>query len=58
MSQIVKTNDGSYILMCKGAESSIFPRLKIQNDWQENIMNLERIIMNYAKAGLRAIVFA
>ena len=44
--------------MCKGADSAIFPRLKFSNDQDRKLDELKKVVMNYAKAGLRTMVFA
>ena len=44
--------------MCKGADSSIFPRLKFKQDREKQIEKLQQVILNYANAGLRTMVFA
>ena len=45
-------------MMCKGADSAIFPRLKFAQDREQEIEKLEPVVMNYANAGLRTMVFA
>lgn len=45
-------------MVCKGADSAIFPRLKFTHDKENQIKILQQVVMNYANAGLRTMVFA
>lgn len=37
MSQVVKTEAGEYIMMCKGADTAILPRLKFHKNSDQEI---------------------
>jgi len=45
-------------MMCKGADTAILPKLKFDTDQDRKIEELKKVVMNYAKAGLRTMVFA
>lgn len=45
-------------MMCKGADTAIFPKLKFDTDQDRKIEELKKVVMNYSKEGLRTMVFA
>ena len=55
MTLIVKHN-GRYILMCKGADSIMLPRLSKENKTQKQLMFVQRELLSFAKEGLRTLV--
>jgi P-type E1-E2 ATPase len=56
MSIIVKAPDGRIILMCKGADSHIEPRLKKGQD--SLFKTTSDFLSDYAKDGLRTLILA
>jgi magnesium-transporting ATPase (P-type) len=58
MTLIVRYN-GVYILMCKGADSIILPRISISGgdvSWQKRQFEVQKSLLNFAKEGLRTLV--
>ena len=55
MSIVTKTKDGEYILFSKGADSSIIPRLNMDEAGKLNVFNRAK---QFAQQGHRIMVFA
>lgn len=55
MSAIVKYPDDRIVVMCKGADSIIIPRLK---DNQEHLERTNQYLESFAKEGLRTLLMA
>lgn len=56
MTVIVKTPDGRILVMTKGADSIIVPRLR--NGQDELIKKTSRNLLSYANEGLRTLLLA
>ena len=56
MSVVVKTPEGKIIVMTKGADSIIIPRLKEGQD--ELIEKTSEYLTDYANEGLRTLILA
>ena len=55
MTLIVK-HEGRYLLMCKGADSIMYPRISKDPQVQQKIVKVQRELLNFAKEGLRTLV--
>lgn len=55
MTLIVKYN-GAYILMCKGADSIMLPRMSQDEENYRTFPKIMRELSNFAKEGLRTLV--
>ena len=55
MSIVTKTKDGEYIMFTKGADSSIIPRLDMDEDGKLNVYNRAK---QFAQDGHRIMMFA
>jgi len=60
MSLVVRYQ-GQYILLCKGADSIMLPRISLSGSdqiWQKTQLVVQRELLNFAKQGLRTLVVA
>ena len=55
MTLIVK-HRGKYLMMTKGADSIMLPRLSKEDKNQKQMMRVQRELLNFAKEGLRTLV--
>jgi magnesium-transporting ATPase (P-type) len=55
MTLLVKFKD-QWILMCKGADSIIIPRINFGNENDRFMLDVQRYLLDFAKEGLRTLV--
>ena len=56
---LVVRYQGQYLLLCKGADSIILPRISLSGSnvsWQKKQTEVQRELLTYAKQGLRTLV--
>ena len=53
---LIVRHKGRIILMCKGADSIMLPRLKQEPKTQRQIISVQRELLAFAKEGLRTLV--